>query len=49
VRRIAGKIENQQQLDAVLAQYPSYLRAAWFEELRPYLKFKPGSVLTETS
>lgn len=41
VRRIAGSIKGQLDLDKAMLMYPPYMQKAWLAELRPYLKFEP--------
>jgi hypothetical protein len=42
-RRIAANIGNEVDLQMALQTTPPYMRDAYLEELRPYLRFKPTS------
>lgn len=46
IRRMAAMIKNQEQFDAICAQFKPQLRTACAERLIPYLSFTPVPIDT---
>jgi len=50
LRRYAVRIDTQEVLDAILSQQPDqFVANAFLQQVRPYMKFVPRQLQTETA